>query len=193
MGRRSVQLVIALLLAGTASIAVAQDGADFRLFIDKHCADCHDAEQKAGDLDLTALASDFAAPETFARWVKVHDRIASGEMPPPKKPRPPVEETAAVTNWLRESLSTADRSRRDPEGLTGVRRLTRAEYENTVRDLFDMPGIPLQDDLPADGSAHGFDNNADALDISHVNLARYLEAADRVLDLAIAKQRTRRR
>jgi hypothetical protein len=40
--------------------------------------------------------------------------------------------------------------------------------------------------LPADGSAHGFDNNSDALDISHVNLAKYVEAADLTLDLAIA-------
>ena len=69
-----------------------------------------------------------------------------------------------------------------------MRRLTRAEYENTVRDLFDLPGIALQGDLPADGSAHGFDNNADALDISHVNLAKYVEAADHALDMAIATQ-----
>ena len=65
------------------------------------------------------------------------------------------------------------------EGRTGLRRLTRVEYENTVRDLLDLPGITLQGELPADGTAHGFDNNSDALDISHVNLAKYIEAADR--------------
>ena len=43
-------------------------------------------------------------------------------------------------------------------------------------------------ELPPDGSAHGFDNNSDALDISHVNLAKYVEAADKALDLAIATQ-----
>jgi hypothetical protein len=64
--------------------------------------------------------------------------------------------------------------------------LTRAEYENTVRDLFDLPGLPLQADLPADGQVNGFDKNGDALDLSHVNLAKYLEAADRVLDVAVA-------
>ena len=79
-------------------------------------------------------------------------------------------------------------ARLDGEGRTGVRRLTRAEYENTIRDLFDMPGIALQGELPADGSAHGFDKNSDALDISHVNLAKYVEAADHTLDLAIATQ-----
>lgn len=51
-----------------------------------------------------------------------------------------------------------------------------------------MPGIALSGELPPDGSAHGFDKNADALDISHVNLAKYIEAADHTLDLAIAIQ-----
>ena len=187
---RPTRLLVPILLVGIAGATArgADDGAAPRAFIDKHCADCHDADQKAGGLDLTALAPDLAPPEAFARWVKVHDRIESGEMPPPKEPRPPADETAAALKALRASLSAADRARRDAEGLTSIRRLTRAEYENTVRDLFDMPGIPLQDDLPSDGSAHGFDNNADALDVSHVNLAKYLEAADRVLDLATAKQ-----
>ena len=45
--------------------------------------------------------------------------------------------------------------------------------------------------LPADGSAHGFDKNSDALDISHVNLAKYVEAADKTLDMAIATQAER--
>ncbi len=49
-----------------------------------------------------------------------------------------------------------------------------------------MPGIALQNGLPADGSAYGFDKNSDALDISHVNMAKYIEAADQTLDLAIA-------
>lgn len=187
-GRCCPQLLVALVLSCTAGVAAAQEGASVRTFVEQHCADCHDAEQKEGGLDLTSLAPDFGSPETFARWVKVHDRIESGEMPPAKKPRPPADQTAAVLRGLRASLSDADRARRDAEGLTGIRRLTRAEYENTVRDLFDMPGIPLQGELPGDGSAHGFDNNSDALDVSHVNLAKYLEAADRVLDVAIATQ-----
>src|SRR6201999_796399 len=41
-----------------------------------------------------------------------------------------------------------------------------------------------------DGSAHGFDKNCDALDISHVNVTKYLEAADHTLDYAIATRPT---
>jgi len=88
---------------------------------------------------------------------------------------------------LHDSLVRAEQSR-TTDGRTGLRRLTRTEYENTMRDLFDMPGIALAGELPPDGSAHGFDKNSDALDISHVNLAKYVEAADHTLDMAIATQ-----
>ena len=114
-------------------------------------------------------------------------------MPPKKQPRPPAAETAAALKSLQQSLIEAEKSRGDEAGRTGLRRLTRAEYENTIRDLFDMPGIALQGNLPADGSAHGFDKNSDALDISHVNMAKYVDAADHTLNLAIATQPRRRR
>ena len=155
-------------------------------FFKAHCVECHDADTKKGNLDLTALKPNFADAENFARWVKVHDRIESGEMPPKKKARPPAKDTAVVVKGLRESLLAAEQAKLAGTGRTGLRRLTRAEYENTLRDLFDMPGIALQGNLPADGSAHGFDKNSDALDISHVNLAKYVEAAEHALELATA-------
>ena len=155
-------------------------------FFKAHCVECHDADTKKGNLDLTALKPNFADAENFARWVKVHDSIESGEMPPKKKARPPAKDTAVVVKGLRESLLAAEQAKLAGTGRTGLRRLTRAEYENTLRDLFDMPGIALQGNLPADGSAHGFDKNSDALDISHVNLAKYVEAAEHALELATA-------
>lgn len=160
--------------------------ADPTLFLEKHCHECHDPAAKSGGLDLTTLPRDFSQVEIFSKWVKIYERIAAGEMPPKNQPRPAAADVTAVTNDLRQSLTKAERARLDVAGRTVLRRLTRAEYENTVRDLFDMPGIALAGDLPADGSAHGFDKNSDALDISHVNMAKYLEAADHILDYAIA-------
>ena len=159
---------------------------DPRPYLEKHCVECHDAETKKGNLDLTALGSDVSVPETFGRWVKVYDRVLAGEMPPKKKPAPPETETRELLAGLKKSLLGADRARQDAQGRTAVRRLTRGEYENTVRDLFGLPGIPLESSLPADGMANGFDKSSDALDLSHVNLAKYVEAADQILDVAIA-------
>jgi hypothetical protein len=152
-------------------------------FLEAHCSACHDAATKKGDLDLTALKFN---EENAATWIKVHDRIASGEMPPKNKPRPPAADTTAALKSLHDDLVAIERKAAARDGKTRLRRLTRSEYENTIRDLFDLPGIPLQIDLPPDGQVHGFDRNADALDLSHVTLSKYLEAADRVLDVAIA-------
>ena len=159
-------------------------------FLEKHCLDCHSAEARKGGLDLAQLKLDPSKSENFAKWVKVYDRIGSGEMPPKECDRPSAAERSAMSNWIKSALVKAELDRLGAEPRSGLRRLTRTEYENTMRDLFDMPGIVLRDDLPADGSAHGFDTNADALEISHVNIAKYMEIADRVLDLAIATQPT---
>ncbi|HZZ77485.1 MAG TPA: DUF1592 domain-containing protein, partial [Gemmataceae bacterium] len=145
-------------------------------FLQKHCSSCHDAKEKKGGLDLAAVKA-----TDVAQWVKVHDRIESGAMPPRRKV--PADEKSAALTSLRAMIVKAE-----PAPQTGLRRLTRVEYEHTLRDLLDLPGIPLQGELPADGSAHGFDNNSDALDISHVNLSKYIEAADYALDVAIATQ-----
>ena len=39
-------------------------------FIEQHCTDCHDAAEKKGNLDLTALKPQFTDAETFAMRVK---------------------------------------------------------------------------------------------------------------------------
>jgi len=183
----SMRKVLVALLAVAAPVSAFAARAP--VFFEKHCFDCHDAESRKGNLDLTSLKTDFADVDTFRRWVKIYDRIRTGEMPPKKvTDRPTAGELEGVTCWLLAILTQADKARLDAEGRTGIRRLTRAEYENTIRDLFDMPGIALQGMLPADGSAHGFDKNYEALDISHVNMAKYDEAADAALDMAIATQ-----
>lgn len=174
-----------LLVAACFLVAAAPSPADPpRAFLDAHCVSCHDAESKKGNLDLTALPADFADPKAFARWVKVHDRVKAGEMPPKKKPDP--KETDRFLTDLAADLTRADLARRGPDGRATVRRLTRTEYEYTVQDLLALPGVPLRDDLPADGSAAGFDKVGEALDVSHVQLAKYLDAARFALDRAVA-------
>lgn len=182
---RSIVLVIATGFGVTAS---ADDAA--REFLKSHCFDCHGSEETKGGLDLSALKPDMSSVENFARWVKVYDRVKTGEMPPKDVERPPVEDTKVFTRSLRDSLIAAEQTVAPVSSRGKLRRLTRAEYENTIRDLFDMPAIALAGGLPADGSAHGFDKNADALDISHVNVAKYVEAADHVLNYAIATRPT---
>ena len=75
-----------------------------------------------------------------------------------------------------------------PPGQAGAgrhARLNQSEYQNTVRDLLGVE-IDLKEILPSDSSTDGFDTNADSLRISSFLMEQYLEAADRVLNAAIA-------
>ena len=143
---------------------------------------------KKGGLDLTELAFDLATPQVFSRWVAVHDRVSAGEMPPKTKPRPEPAELAAFTRSLSASLVAAEKARVAREGRATQRRLNRYEYENVLRDLLHAPWLQVKDALPEDGEAYRFNKIGDALDVSHVQMARYLNVADDALRQVVATQ-----
>lgn len=155
-------------------------------FVTQHCLDCHDAETKKGGLDLTDLGLELGVRTNFNAWIKIHDRVVAGEMPPAKKPRPAVADQHRFVDALAERLTQADRQRLDREGRATQRRLNRYEYENAVRDLLATPWLPLRDALPEDGESHRFNKLGEVLDISHVQMARYLSTADFALRQAMA-------
>lgn len=169
-----------------ATLRSSGAGPDVRPFLEKHCTECHDAETKKGDLDLTALRLEFANPTNFSKWVLVHDRVSNGEMPPKKKARPEASELEAFRRSLASSLTGAEQARTAREGRATQRRLNRYEYENALRDLLRAPWLQVRDSLPEDGEAFRFNKIGDALDVSHVQMARYLNAADYALREAMA-------
>ncbi|MEY3829434.1 MAG: hypothetical protein RL636_1135 [Verrucomicrobiota bacterium] len=169
-----VRTLFAFTLVSTAAAAVPP-------LLEKHCVECHDAETKKGDFDLTALKPELTNPQVYAQWVKVYDQIASGEMPPAKKPRPETAAAAGYLNELRLKLRVAEESRIQREGRTVKRRLNRFEYENTLRDLLRAPWLDVRESLPEDTEAHRFNKSGEALDVSHVQLARYISTADEAL------------
>jgi hypothetical protein len=182
---------LSALLALALSAAASERPASVHDFLDQRCFECHDAEMKKGDLDLTVLKFDLEDAKTFATWVKVHDRVRNGEMPPKKKARPEAAEVESVTKELASSLIAVEKARAAREGRATQRRLNRYEYENALRDLLHAPWLQVRDSLPEDGEAHRFNKVGDALDISHVQMARYLSAADYALREAMATHATR--
>ncbi|MFO0646656.1 MAG: DUF1592 domain-containing protein [Polyangiales bacterium] len=71
----------------------------------------------------------------------------------------------------------------DPGRVT-LHRLNRVEYNNTVRDLFGTTRTPA-DDFPADDRGYGFDNIADVLTMSPVQLELYQSAAETLVNEAL--------
>lgn len=183
-GRYSVLLVrsLALVMGPFAALTYSADTpASLQPFLKAHCFECHDTDTAKGNLDLTKASFDLNDRQVQARWVKVHDRVASGEMPPKKKARPePAAAKAFLTN-LAQPLIAADDHRETTEGRATLRRLNRLEYENAVRDLLGVPWLQIKGILPEDGEAHRFIKSGEALDISHVQMAQYLAAAEYAL------------
>src|SRR2546421_444689 len=182
---------LSLLLAVSGSVMAGDTPVAVRQFVEKNCVECHDTDTKKGGLDLTSLKFDPANSTNFSRWVLVHDRVSNGEMPPKKKPRPEAAESESFTNSLSSSLGSVERARMAKEGRATRRRLNRYEYENALRDLLHAPWLQVRDSLPEDGEADRFNKIGDALDVSHVQMARYLGAADYALRQAMATQAER--
>lgn len=175
----------AVLLAAVLPICsrAAEQG---REFLENHCVHCHDAKTKKGGLDLSALRQELADGRNFATWVKVFDRVNAEEMPPAGEVRPERPESQSFTESLSAALLAADQQRVAREGRATQRRLNRYEYENVLRDLLQAPWLQLKDSLPEDGEAHRFNKSGEALDISHVQMSRYLAVADNALRQVMA-------
>jgi len=159
-----------------------------RPFLENHCLDCHAGELAEADLDFERLAPPAPDADSLAKWVHVHDKLHAREMPPAEMPQPEDEQRDAILTALEQQLRQASAARQDRYGRVQFRRLHRVEYEHTLQDLFAMPQLEVADMLPADPSAHGFDKVGAALDLSYVQMARYLEAASAAVDKAMALQ-----
>lgn len=187
-GGSAFLLLLGVWISGTRSGATPPP--EIQPFLQAQCVECHDADAHKGGLDLTVLNLDPQSPENLARWVAVFDRVDAGEMPPKKKARPPLKDLQEFKASLSAVLVDAERALRERDGRAIQRRLNRYEYENAVRDLLQAPWLQIRDALPEDGTAHRFNKVGTALDVSHVQIARYLGAADAALRQVMATQAT---
>ncbi len=154
---------------------------DIRPLLARYCAECHGKDKQKGDVDFSHLATGAAALSERTLWKSVREQLGNGVMPPPKqKQQPDAAEREALLTWIR-TLRALDAP--DPGRVT-ARRLNRAEYDNTMRDLLGLDAKPAAD-FPFDDVGSGFDNNGDVLSISPLLMEKYLVAADALLDKVV--------
>jgi hypothetical protein len=173
-------------LSGNPLSGKAADGFDqvVKPFLAQNCFTCHGNEKHKRDLNFEAIASAQTLLDDHDRWETVVQKLRGREMPPDDEPQPPEHQRQAVAAWIAEQLARLDRVTPADPGRVTARRLNRAEYNNTVRDLL---GVDLQpaDDFPQDDSGYGFDNIGDVLSLSPALMEKYLTAAERVSRAAI--------
>ncbi len=175
-------------LVPIANSAVAEEPPDFSRdglpFLKKHCLPCHGGKEPEGELSLEGFRDGVSLARQRKVWDNVIKRIRTGEMPPPKQPRPTPKELAAFTAHLKDVFDYADRHAKPDPGRVTMRRLNRTEYKNTVRDLLGADFNPTEG-FPADDVGHGFDNIGDVLTVSPLLMERYLDAAETIANRVI--------
>ena len=176
------------ILACSASIWADQAFDDqIKPILQKYCYGCHGAEKQKGKLRLDTLDLNFDRGQSAERWHDALDQIAIGEMPPEDDPQPTAQERQLLANWIRHHLDAAAEARRSTGGQGVMRRLTRYEYANTMRDLIGI-NLDYAGDLPPEpASEDGFRNNGQALGISADQLEYYLTIARDALGKAIVE------
>ena len=155
--------------------------------VEFYCVDCHGGGIEKGDLDLEVLL-EVPMAERVEIWEKALLRLDTRQMPPPAEERPDEDEYLAVIAALSGQLD--GHALKHPKVAHGetLRRLTRTEYRNAVRDLVGIE-VDVSELLPKDDASHGFDN-VTVSNLSPTLLNRYLRAAQKISRLAVGRAPT---
>ncbi|MEO8129643.1 MAG: DUF1592 domain-containing protein, partial [Bryobacteraceae bacterium] len=151
-------------------------------FLKRNCLACHQ-----GDYAMAGIRIDLLNGKMEERhldtWEAAFARISGGSMPPAGAPQPSVTERKRMADWIDHALEAV---RARPAVRNGmVRRLTVAQYRNTLRDLLQLDD-EVANVLPPDAvSKEGFLNNQDRLELSPLLTETYFEIADRALSRVI--------
>jgi hypothetical protein len=150
--------------------------------LETYCFDCHDKATAKGDLDLETALAEKPLVRNRLLWENVAERVKNGDMPPSKKAQPKERDRLRVRAWLAREIDHFDYSTVRNPGYLPARRLTREEYNRTIRDLVGLDLRPA-DQFPMDFSGtSGFSNSANTLFLATAHLDRYLTSAELVID-----------
>jgi Protein of unknown function (DUF1592)/Protein of unknown function (DUF1588)/Protein of unknown function (DUF1585)/Protein of unknown function (DUF1587)/Protein of unknown function (DUF1595)/Planctomycete cytochrome C len=158
--------------------------ADVAPTLDHYCVHCHDSSTKRGGIALDDFDEDAPSLET---WGRVADALRNGTMPPVGRSRPSPGELAALGDWLDAEVFRCSVPDANPGRVT-MRRLNRAEYDNTIRELLGLD-LHLAGAFPSDDVGYGFDNIGDVLSIPPILMEKYLKAADMAIEAAARSPR----
>lgn len=155
----------------------------------KYCYDCHNADKDKGDIDLTLRRAVADIRRHRSEFVRVWEMLNNYEMPPKKKAQPTASERAKMIGFIETELARLDCDGPKDPGRVVVRRLSRFEYRNTIRDLVGVEYDPT-DEFPMDDIGYGFDNIGDVMSLPPLLMEKYLAASEWILNEAIVTERT---
>ena len=185
-------LILTMALSATGS-AVAAEGSEKEVeftqkvqpLLKKYCNRCHNPKKTAGKVDIAKYTAANQLLENRKAWLKILEKLEDQEMPP-EEPLPTFAERQFLIEWIASEINNIDWSKVQNAGHVATARLSREEYNNTMRDLLGVdlnPGRELGDDAQG---ASGFNNDRDNLFIEPAILEKYIKAAQQSIDQLIA-------
>lgn len=153
-------------------------------FLKKLCTECHGPDAQEGDVRFDGFKTAVDVAADRKTWERAIQMLRSGAMPPEDSDQPTEEQRRAVVHSIERLIYNFDCDEAIDPGRVTIRRLNRAEYNNTVRDLLGVTFRPA-DDFPSDDVGGGFDNIGDVLTLPPLLMEKYLAAAERIAEEVI--------
>ena len=181
-------LVLSGLFLALGNVASSQEKIAKKAIVDKvvpflkaHCYECHNADEPEGGIAFEKYNKAANVQQNYDLWEQVIRLVNEHQMPPADQPQPSADDIADVSLALEAVLESFDCSADKHPGRVTIRRLNKAEYNNTIRDLTGLD-LKLADGFPSDDVGEGFDNIGDVLSLPPILLEKYLEAAYTIAD-----------
>lgn len=173
----------------------ADASADEKLFTDfvqpllkKHCVRCHNPDNLKSGIRVDQLTATLEDKHLFL-WKDILKQVTDKAMPPEDEPQPTDDERKSLAEWIARAMTAA--MVRNTQKNGSVRRLTVAQYRNSLRDLLGLDE-DLTESLPPDAmSKDGFTNNGQTLLLSPLQVEAYFDIAEKSLDLCIVDEATK--
>lgn len=183
MLNNKISKLVVLLLPFAGALSTSCDAGErehSQKFFNTYCVSCHGQKKPEADIRLDQI--DVQQWNDPSLLDDIYSAIESGEMPPedaPQHPKP--DESKALQKVLGNRLRVL--AEKQKPGM--LKRLSRVEYQNTINDVFGTD-FTLIDRLPLDNIDAGFNNNADNLHMSVVDMETYFNVANRIAESVVS-------
>ncbi len=178
--RCSILLALLLFVGVNPADCFANDREQSQQFFSVYCVSCHGQKKSEADVRLDQFnEQQWNDPSLLD---DVYSAIEGGEMPPEDAPNHPrTTQSTTIQQILAKQLGVLAETQ-----IPGrLKRLSRVEYQNTVNDVLGTD-LNLIDRLPLDNIDGGFDNNADNLHMSAVDMETYFNVANRIAESVVS-------
>ena len=183
-----LKLITAAFVVAAYGVVRADDAKDAAVFraelaplLRTYCYDCHGP---GSEIELEKYQTAAEIKQDRGVWVRAIAQVRLGTMPPEDGDPLNAETRSQLLTLLDGLVNSVDCVNNPNAGKVALRRLNRAEYRNTVRDLTGVD-YEASEGFPGDDVGYGFDNIGDVLSMPPLLIEKYLDAAEVITGEAI--------